>query len=103
MASSVRPEWAGWLPTPVQALANVAWCELRLVPLVQDDVDDQSVSLRRPTDDVEVGLLAECGDVVTLFVPDPAAVDGCPEIVGEAAIVAAFHRYAATGSLLPVE
>lgn len=100
---------AGWLPAQVQALANlIVRDELPFIPLVEDDIDDQSISLRRMGDDAELGVIAvgiwtsahTWGHDVILYRPHP---DG-PEIrtvaiVGTRAIIAAFHRYAMTGSL----
>jgi hypothetical protein len=57
----------GWLPAPVQDLANAA-VRAGLVPLVQLD-DDQSVSLRGPGD-ADLALLAAVGTVPFLILSE---------------------------------
>lgn len=107
---------AGWLPTQVQALANlIVREELPFVPLVEDSIDDQSISLRHMGDDTELGVIAvgsywisrrpaELGRDVILHLPHPEDPEmRTVEVVGAPQILAAFHRYRLTGSLYPQE
>jgi hypothetical protein len=84
-----RPDWAGWLPDPVQALVNAA-VRLGLIPLVDESLDwpgDSVEILARG--DRSLGLLAVHGDVPFLYLDevDPRTEE-CARLRGWDAILA---------------
>jgi hypothetical protein len=81
-----KREQDGWLPDPVQQIANAA-ARCGLVPLIEIGYDG-SISLRNHRDE-EVGVVAMIGGAVTLF----ANVDGgCDTIEDGPAILAWITR-----------
>jgi hypothetical protein len=84
---TTQREQDGWLPDPVQQIANAA-ARCGLVPLVEVGYD-RSISLRDPADDHEVGVVAEIGGGLELFVD---VEDGCITIAGAPRILAWLTR-----------
>jgi hypothetical protein len=76
----------GWLPTPVQDLANAA-VRAGLVPLVEAE-HPRSISLR-DEHDVEVAVVAMIGPGVVLFLD---VEDGCDTIEDAPGILAWMTR-----------
>lgn len=81
-----RERDGGWLPEPVQRIANAA-ARCGLVPLVKVE-HPRSISLRDDAD-VEVGVVAMIGPGLVLFVN---VKDGCDTIEDAAGILAWITR-----------
>lgn len=99
-AAPVRPEWAGWLPDPVQAAANAA-ARAGLIPIVCDD--DESFDLWAPGGHY-LACVGELGGVVVSYLDeyDAQRDDECWEVCGFAAVLAyAAHITATTATVNP--
>lgn len=82
-----KREQDGWLPEPVQRIANAA-VRCGLVPLVEIEFPG-SISLRDESD-VEVGVVAMIGPGVVLFYGEDE--DGCDTIEDAPGILAWMAR-----------